>query len=99
MPLEQFAERIGIARNVPAEQLLVGYDVVISPRTPTRLQVGRLARLGQGVTARRLLVRFRRFLPPPWCLPMPQDGLKAAPRGPRDPMIVNDQDVPWTTTP
>jgi hypothetical protein len=28
--------------------------------------VGRLTWLGQGVAARRLLVRFRRFLPPPW---------------------------------
>jgi hypothetical protein len=66
MPLEQDAEGIRISVDMAAEQLLVGWGAVISARPGRQAMVGWLPWLRQGMTARRLLVRFRRFLPPPW---------------------------------
>jgi hypothetical protein len=66
MSLEKQAERIRVAVNMQAQELLVGWGAVIGLGPRLRPVIGRLTWLGQGVAFRGLLVRFRRFLPPPW---------------------------------
>lgn len=65
MPLEQLAKRIRISLGMAAQQLRVRRAAVVGLRL-RRTLVDRLTWLGQGISLRRLLVRFRRFLPPPW---------------------------------
>jgi hypothetical protein len=65
MPLEQLAKRIRITLGMAAQQLRVRRAAVVGLRL-RRTLVDRLTWLGQGIALRRLLVRFRRFLPPPW---------------------------------
>ena len=98
MPLEQHTEGIGVTVDVPSQQFLVGRPAVVRAASRGWPLVGRLAWLRQGVAPWRLLVRFRRFLPPPWWSTTPQDSFRSPPR-PRDPMIVNGQETPWITTP
>jgi hypothetical protein len=66
MPLEQHAECVRVAVNMPAQQFLVGRVCVAAAGPPRWPLIGRLTWLGQGVAVRGLLVRFRRFLPPQW---------------------------------
>ena len=66
VPLEQLTERVRIAVDMSAQQFLVGRGAVVGTGSRRRPVVGRLTWPGQGIAARRLIVRFRRFLPPPW---------------------------------
>jgi hypothetical protein len=66
MPLEQLAKRIRISVSVTTQQLRVRRTAVAGVCLHRRTLVDRLTWLGQGIAIRRLLVRFRRFLPPPW---------------------------------
>jgi hypothetical protein len=66
MPLEQHAEGVRVAVDMKAQQFFVGRAAIVSLGSRSQSMVGRQTWLGQGVALGRLLVRFRRFLPPPW---------------------------------
>jgi hypothetical protein len=65
VPLEESAKGIRIAVNMATQQILVGRALVGQGSIRQSL-IAWPTRLRQGVAVRRLLVRFRRFLPPPW---------------------------------
>jgi hypothetical protein len=69
MALKQFSECVRIAVDVTAQQFLVrqaAFAGLVGLSSRRRPLIDRLARFGQRVALWRLVVRFRRFLPPPW---------------------------------
>jgi hypothetical protein len=66
MPLEQFPEGVRVAVSMTTQQLLIGRAGLVGLGSRRRPLISRLTWLRQRVALRRLLVRFRGCLPPPW---------------------------------